>query len=156
MTELPHSYQWIAGQRVIVFLVPKFHLPAHILACQIAFSFNYTKNAARTDGEAPERGWGNINGAAGMTQEMGPGARRDTLDDFLGDWNWKKVSHMGTSFNLVYSSSLTLGRSCNASPQVQIGYSRVPRPCNDARSFGGCFGTTGCDRMARGGGGMGE
>lgn len=97
MMELPHTYQFIAGQRVIVFVVPKFHLPAHILACQVAFSFNYTKNVGRTEGEAPERGWGNINGAAGMTQEMGPGARRDTLDDFLGDWNWKKVANMGTS-----------------------------------------------------------
>lgn len=93
--ELPHQFQFIAGQRVVVFCVPKFHLLAHILACQIAFSFNYTKDVGRTDGEAPERGWDDVNGAAGMTQEMGPGSRRDTLDDFLGDRNWKKVTRMG-------------------------------------------------------------
>lgn len=97
MMELPHTFQFVDGHHVIIFLVPKFHLPAHILACQVAFSFNYTKHVGRTEGEAPERGWGNINGTAGMTQEMGPGSRRDTLDDFLGDWNWKKVANMGKS-----------------------------------------------------------
>lgn len=95
MMELPHHFQFVAGQRAVVFCVPKFHLPAHILACQVSFSFNYTKHVGRTDGEAPERGWGDINSAAGMTQEMGPGSRRDTLDCFLGDRNWKKVTRMG-------------------------------------------------------------
>ncbi|KAG2737685.1 hypothetical protein P692DRAFT_201667034, partial [Suillus brevipes Sb2] len=26
---------------------------------------------------------------------MGPGARRDTLDNHFGDWNWKKISALG-------------------------------------------------------------
>ncbi|KAJ7148836.1 hypothetical protein C8R46DRAFT_855995, partial [Mycena filopes] len=37
-----------------VFLVPKFHLPAHIEACNIKFSFNLTRDVGQTDGEAPE------------------------------------------------------------------------------------------------------
>ncbi|KAG1887840.1 hypothetical protein F4604DRAFT_1916666 [Suillus subluteus] len=49
------------------------------------------------DGEAPERGWANINPVASSTKEMGPGARRDTLDDFFGDWNWKKIVSLGTT-----------------------------------------------------------
>ncbi|KAH7905401.1 hypothetical protein BJ138DRAFT_1138292 [Hygrophoropsis aurantiaca] len=53
------------------------------------FSFNLTKGMGRTDGEAVERGWANINPAASSTREMGPGSRRDTLDDHFGDWNWK-------------------------------------------------------------------
>jgi hypothetical protein len=80
----------------IRYLVPKFHLPAHIEACNLAFSFNLTKGVGRTDGEAPERGWANINPAAQSTKEMGPGSRRDTLDDHFGDWNWKKIIKMGT------------------------------------------------------------
>lgn len=82
------------GRRVI-FLVPKFHLPAHIAKCQTAFSFNLTSCVARTDGEAPERGWSDINRVATSTREMGPGSRRDTLDDHFGDWNWKKVATLG-------------------------------------------------------------
>ncbi|KAG2103729.1 uncharacterized protein F5147DRAFT_746669 [Suillus discolor] len=72
-----------------------FHLPAHIEECQTSFSFNFKSGVGRTDGEAPERGWANINPVASSTKEMGPGARRDTLDDYFGDSNWKKVVKLG-------------------------------------------------------------
>jgi len=81
--------------RHIRYLIPKFHLPAHVEACNLAFSFNLTRGVGRTDGEAPERGWANINPAAQSTKEMGPGSRRNTLDDHFGDWNWKKIIKMG-------------------------------------------------------------
>ncbi|KAN0088024.1 hypothetical protein V8E55_006645 [Tylopilus felleus] len=45
-------------------------------------------------GEAPERGWANINPAASSTKEMGPGARQDILDDHFCHWNWKKVTSL--------------------------------------------------------------
>ena len=77
------------------YLVPKFHLPAHISRCQTQYSFNLHKWVGRTDGEAPERGWSHINPVALSTCEMGPGSRRDTLDDHFGDWNWKKSYTMG-------------------------------------------------------------
>ena len=98
------------------FLVLKFHLPAHIESCQTAFSFNLTKGAAWTDGEAPERTWGNVDPLAPSTKEMGPGSRRDTLDDHYRDWNHKKIIHMGKYYFLLYvlwlnaSLGLTLAR----------------------------------------------
>ncbi|KAG2035191.1 hypothetical protein BDR03DRAFT_803099, partial [Suillus americanus] len=57
------------------FLIPKFHLPAHITSCQIKFSFNFIKGVGRTDGEAPERGWADINPITTSTHEMGPRSR---------------------------------------------------------------------------------
>ncbi|KAG1857820.1 hypothetical protein F4604DRAFT_1882980 [Suillus subluteus] len=81
--------------KTIHFFVPKFHLNAHVQSCQTAFSFNFGKNVGCTDGEAPERGWANINRVASSTKEMGPGTRRDTLDDHFSDWNWKKVTMLG-------------------------------------------------------------
>jgi hypothetical protein len=84
----------------VKFLVPKFHLPAHIDKCHTSFSFNLTKGVARTDGEAPERGWSFIDPAAPSTKLMSPGQRRETLDDHWGDWNWKKVIGMGRVFSL--------------------------------------------------------
>ena len=87
----------------VLFLVLKFHLPAHVEACNLQFSFNLTKGVGRTDGEAPERGWANINPAAQSTKEMGPGTRRDTLDDHFGDWNWKKTIKLGMLFIYFYS-----------------------------------------------------
>lgn len=70
-------------QLVIIYLIPKFHLAAHVSKCQTSFSFNYTPRVGRTDGEAPERGWSATNGIAASTKEMGPGSRNDTLDDHL-------------------------------------------------------------------------
>ncbi|KAF7970355.1 hypothetical protein HWV62_24332 [Athelia sp. TMB] len=98
MAEYPEEY-WVDLTRVAwVFLVPKFHLPAHIERCQTTFSFNFTWHVGRTDGEAPERGWADINAAAGSTQEMGPGSRQDTLDDHFGDWNHRKIVAMAPTF----------------------------------------------------------
>ena len=96
MNEYPH---WMhtdhASNKSFYFLIPKFHLPAHIMACQTTFSFNFNRFVGRTDGEAPERGWAQINPVATSTAEMGPGHRRDTLDDHFGDGNWRKTTTMG-------------------------------------------------------------
>ncbi|KAG6835952.1 hypothetical protein H0H93_012949 [Arthromyces matolae] len=88
-----------------VFLIPKFHLPAHIMACQTPFSFNFNRFVGRTDGEGIERGWSHINPIASSTREMGPGNRRDTIDDHFGDWNWKKTYGMCKWF-YCFSTSL--------------------------------------------------
>jgi Kyakuja-Dileera-Zisupton transposase len=85
------------GVRSFHFLIPKFHLTAHIMACQTIFLFNFNRYVGRTDGEAPECGWSQINAAAISTAEMGPGNRRDTLDDHFGDGNWQKTTRMGRS-----------------------------------------------------------
>lgn len=88
------------------FVVPKFHLPAHVAKCQTAFSFNFTKWVGLTDSEAPERGWADINAVAPSTKEMGPGSQRDTLDEHFNDWNHKKVVAMGESaVPVVYIST---------------------------------------------------
>ena len=95
MFALDHQF-FLFGDNVFVkFLVPKFHLPAHISACHTKFSFNFCPGCARTDGEAPERGWSEINPLATSTREMGPGSRRDTLDFHFGDFNWRKVMKIG-------------------------------------------------------------
>lgn len=84
------------GNVDITFLVPKFHLPAHIEKCHHEYSFNLTKGVGRTDGEGVERGWARINDLASSTREMGPGARQDKLESHMGDSNWKKTTMMGT------------------------------------------------------------
>jgi hypothetical protein len=95
MSAFPNQYHVRHDKKFVTFLVPKFHLPAHIAKCQATFSFNFIKGVGRTDGEAPERGWADINPIATSTREMGPGSRRDTLDDHFNDWNWKKICGMG-------------------------------------------------------------
>ncbi|KAH9836221.1 uncharacterized protein C8Q71DRAFT_708478 [Rhodofomes roseus] len=78
----------------INFLIPKFHLPAHQSSCQYDYSFNNTPGVGRTDGEAVERGWAAVNPFATSTKEMGPGHRRDVLDDVFGAYNWGKVRQL--------------------------------------------------------------
>ena len=82
----------------VEYAVPKFHLPAHVAACQLQYSLNRLPGVGRTDGECPERLWSTFNGLAYSTREMGPGSRRDTLDDNFGDHNWQKTTEMGTAF----------------------------------------------------------
>ncbi|KAF9461409.1 hypothetical protein BDZ94DRAFT_1221539 [Collybia nuda] len=97
MAALDHTFVIFNGKVFIKFLVPKFHLPAHISKCRSSFSFNYTVGVGRTDGEAPERGWAEINPLAMSTKEMGPGSRRDILDAHFGDYNWRKIIGMGST-----------------------------------------------------------
>lgn len=92
---LPSRLRFNQDGKVIKFFVPKFHLAVHIEVCQTEFSFNWTPGVGRTDGEAPERGWANMNRVASSTKEMGPGSRRDTLNDHFGDSNWKKITALG-------------------------------------------------------------
>jgi len=99
MDTYPSSLHLATADAMVKFVVPKFHLPAHVEECQTAFSLNLEAGVGRTDGEAPERGWANTNRIAASTKEMGPGARRDTIDDHFSDWNWKKVIGMGTVLN---------------------------------------------------------
>ncbi|KAI0054472.1 hypothetical protein BV25DRAFT_1817015, partial [Artomyces pyxidatus] len=87
--DLPHD--------AVDFAIPKFHLPAHHAPCQVPYSLNYKLGVGITDGEAPERNWAALNGAAYSTKEMGPGARHDTLDDHCGNANWRRVANMGAS-----------------------------------------------------------
>ncbi|KAG1745513.1 uncharacterized protein EDB91DRAFT_1080407 [Suillus paluster] len=97
MAQYPNWMHVEHGGKITTFLVLKFHLPAHIFSCQITYSHNLVKSMGRTDGEAPERRWANINPVATSTREMGLGSRCNTLDDHFGDFNWKKVTNLGTS-----------------------------------------------------------
>jgi hypothetical protein len=101
MLTFPDNFQVNLDEKFVTFLVPKFHLPAHVDKCQTAFSFNLTRGVGRTDGEAPERGWSDINPLSSQTKQMGPASRRETIDDHFGDWNHKKVIGMGTSFIML-------------------------------------------------------
>jgi hypothetical protein len=101
MDKLDSLFQIFSDGMKVKFLVPKFHLPAHIAACRTQFVFNYTKGVGRTDSEAPERGWAKVNPSAPSTKEMGPGFRRDTLDAHFGDYNWRKYIGFGMSLSLV-------------------------------------------------------
>jgi Kyakuja-Dileera-Zisupton transposase len=87
---LPDSLR-LPSSTSLQFIVPKFHLPAHIPKCHGPFSFNYASGVGRTDGEGIERNWSVLNGIAPSVSMMGPGGRWDTLDDVCNFMNWRKT-----------------------------------------------------------------
>ena len=52
MNIYPNKEELWNGTRYVTYLVPKFHLPAHIADCNLLFFFNLTRGVGRTDGEA--------------------------------------------------------------------------------------------------------
>ncbi len=78
----------------VIILVPKFHLPAHIVACQEEFSFAFDVEVGETDGEAPECTWAISNHVAASMKEMGPGSHQDMLDDHWSNHNWRKNTNL--------------------------------------------------------------
>ncbi|KIJ32595.1 hypothetical protein M422DRAFT_184361, partial [Sphaerobolus stellatus SS14] len=74
----------------ITWLVPKFHLAAHIEGCTDKFSFNWTKDVGRTWGENVESNWSSLNGLATSVQEMGFGNQRGAITDAMFHHNWWK------------------------------------------------------------------
>ncbi|KAG6824857.1 hypothetical protein H0H92_005595, partial [Tricholoma furcatifolium] len=93
---MPANLQLINAPK-IRFKVPKFHLPPHKPECHGPYSLNFTPRVGRTDGEGVERNWSWLNGAAPSTSQMGPGAQHDTLDDFMGFWNYHRMVELEKS-----------------------------------------------------------
>lgn len=112
----------------LTFLVPKFHLPAHVQSCQLSFSHNLIPRVGRTDGEAPERGWAKTNRLSYSTREMGPGSRRDTMDDEFGDMNWVKYVDLGKFLGWDHTSRSTFWR-VTLSSEVHSGFCRHVAVC---------------------------
>lgn len=91
----PLSMQEVFLRILILFAVPKFHLPAHGSKCQSPYNLGFIEGAGRVDGEGIERGWSLMNSIATATREMGPGFRHDTMDDHWQSLNWRKIVSLG-------------------------------------------------------------
>ena len=87
---LPNSLRLLSSIS-LKFIVPKFHLPAHIPKCHSPFSFNYAPGVGRTNGKGVERNWLTLNGIAPLVSIIGPGGQWDTLNDVCNFTNWQKT-----------------------------------------------------------------
>ncbi len=96
------------ANRKITWSIPMFHLNAHRERCRSVFSPYLLVYSGRLNGEGPERRWAMGNGYAPSTKEMGPGSRRDLLDDVFGDQNWAKVTKLRKYLELLYWMPSTL------------------------------------------------
>lgn len=101
MEQLPEHLRLQIPPSNVIAKIPKFHFDSHGKKNHAQYSFAYTRGVGRTDGEGIERQWSGLKGGAAQTIEMGPGARRDTLDDFCGFSNWRKTIGLGEYSNIV-------------------------------------------------------
>ncbi|VDC00223.1 unnamed protein product [Peniophora sp. CBMAI 1063] len=119
---LPTSVIWpgaqvfakLASAGNISFVVPKFHLYAHKVWCQLRYAFLYLRGVAMTDGEAPERLWSSVNSAAPSLKEMSPGGNNDVMDDIFGAYNWMKTCTIGLLLRSKMDRALHDGRAQTA------------------------------------------
>ena len=81
--------------KIVVRMVPKFHLAAHCQECRADFSLNYEPGARRKDMEGPKQTWFGLQGG-GSTKDQGPGFWSDVMDDKFRHWNWSKFIGLGT------------------------------------------------------------
>ncbi|KAH8111809.1 hypothetical protein DFH11DRAFT_1546400 [Phellopilus nigrolimitatus] len=113
--DIPEELQFPTETTRFAFVIPKFHISAHGKSCQSKYSLNYRRDMGRTDGENIERGWAWMNPASLSTREMGPGARRDTLDDQWSFWNWRILVKLGTTLARRLDEATLEARSQRAS-----------------------------------------
>jgi hypothetical protein len=107
--------------------IPKMHIEDHGEKCKGPYSLNFKRGAGRVDGEGIERCWAMLNGVSKSTRLMGPGSRKDTIEDHCSHANWRKA--------------------------VKMGMSVVKLPCNDSDIAFVRFGSTSSHGERRGNGG---
>ncbi|RDX40229.1 hypothetical protein OH76DRAFT_1366517, partial [Lentinus brumalis] len=78
----------------IRFAIPKKHIRVHG-PNHSRFSFNFLRWVGRTYGEGIEAHWAHMNPVALSAREMGPGMRREHMNDHWGAWNWQKIIGFG-------------------------------------------------------------
>ena len=72
-------------------VIPKLHLIGHGASCQGPYNLALMDNVGLTHGEGVETVWSHSTSLAMWSQENGPAAHHQILDDHWGSWNWRKV-----------------------------------------------------------------
>jgi hypothetical protein len=85
--------------------IGKFHLAVHVKSCFWRHSLNFMKGVGQLEGEIIETCWSSFNPFATMTRSMGTAQRKEILNDYMRDANFKKVVGMGES-NHCFTMSL--------------------------------------------------
>jgi Kyakuja-Dileera-Zisupton transposase len=75
--------------------IGKFHLAVHVKSCFWKYSLNFMQGVGQLDGEIMETCWSPFNPFGTMTRSMGTAQRKEVLNDYMRDANFKKLVGMG-------------------------------------------------------------
>jgi hypothetical protein len=101
MEEYPESMQ-LPSDTTLEISIPNWHVNGHGSFCRNNYSLNYLSGVGRTCGEDVEPSWAHTNPLAPSTREMGPGARRETLNDHWTGRNFQKLVGLRKSLINIY------------------------------------------------------
>ncbi|KAJ7058422.1 hypothetical protein C8F01DRAFT_1303976 [Mycena amicta] len=97
MTRLPAHMQQNLDEVTLQYGLPVWHADSHRADCRDQNKISYQPGAAKTDGEAIERVWADLNPASFSTKEMGLGSRADMIDDRVDNHNFLKNMTLGST-----------------------------------------------------------
>jgi hypothetical protein len=95
---------WLSPDITVEIGIPNWHVNGHGPFCQTNYSLSYIPGVGRTCGEDIETTWSHTNSLAPSVREMGPGSRRETLNDHWNGWNFRKIVGFRRSFFLSFES----------------------------------------------------
>jgi hypothetical protein len=75
--------------------IGKFHLAVHVKSCFWRHSLNFMDGVGQIEGEIMETCWSPFNPFGTMTRSMGSAQRKEILNDYMRDANFKKLVGMG-------------------------------------------------------------
>ncbi|TFK80097.1 hypothetical protein K466DRAFT_667830 [Polyporus arcularius HHB13444] len=90
LEDLPEHLRTDISKLSIRYAIPKKHIRVHG-ADHSRWSFNFIRWVGRTYAEGIESLWAHANPVSLSAREMGPGMRREHLNDHWGGWNWQKI-----------------------------------------------------------------
>ncbi|KAJ7571957.1 hypothetical protein C8J56DRAFT_1070458 [Mycena floridula] len=96
---LPKKLQHDFEETEIRAALPIWHGDVHWIQCRTKNLVQYQEGAGKTDGEAPERFWGEMNEISYATREMGEGTREDALEDRIDFHNVQKNAKLGETLD---------------------------------------------------------
>lgn len=86
-----------------------FHVGGHVWQCFSRFSPSFISGAGQVDGEILESLWSVLNEISPSTQNASLAARTETLDDHMGDSNFKKLLDIGENICIYITEVLHVG-----------------------------------------------
>ena len=77
-----------------------FHVHGHADHCYARYAPTFIPGSGMVDGEVLEMLWAALNKIADSARSQSTAHRRETLDDYMNDSNWKKLVSLSESYDL--------------------------------------------------------
>ncbi|KAL0564085.1 hypothetical protein V5O48_017971 [Marasmius crinis-equi] len=99
-------------------VIPVCHCRNHIESCEPLYLYVYKECVGEFKAETAEQAWDTLNALGASIRQMNLGAREDTLNLAIGDWNWRKTTGLSKQ---LQKEVLDLIKRCNNKRNFFVG-----------------------------------